>query len=54
MALFSVGKIPTGSKKHPFDLRRAGIVKIAMEHKQTLNWFIKICRWISKQLQKFR
>ena len=34
MALFSVGKIPTGSKD-PFALRRAaaGIVKIAMEHK---------------------
>ncbi|MFY4782938.1 glycine--tRNA ligase subunit beta [Aliarcobacter butzleri] len=34
MALFSVGKIPTGSKD-PFGLRRAaaGIVKIAMEHK---------------------
>lgn len=34
MGLFSVGKIPTGSKD-PFGLRRAaaGIVKIAMEHK---------------------
>ena len=34
MALFSVGKIPTGSKD-PFALRRAaaGIVKIAIEHK---------------------
>ncbi len=34
MALFSVGKIPTGSKD-PFGLRRAaaGIVKIAIEHK---------------------
>lgn len=34
MALFSIGKIPTGSKD-PFALRRAalGIVKIAIEHK---------------------
>ncbi len=34
MGLFSVGKIPTGSKD-PFGLRRAaaGIVKIAIEHK---------------------
>ncbi len=34
MALFSIGKIPTGTKD-PFGLRRAaaGIVKIAMEHK---------------------
>ena len=38
MALFSVGKIPTGSKD-PFALRRAaaGIVKIAMEHKLAIN-----------------
>jgi glycyl-tRNA synthetase beta chain len=38
MALFSVGKIPTGSKD-PFGLRRAaaGIVKIAMEHKLSLD-----------------
>jgi len=38
MALFSVGKIPTGSKD-PFGLRRAaaGIVKIAMEHKLPLD-----------------
>ncbi|MCT7908890.1 glycine--tRNA ligase subunit beta [Arcobacter lacus] len=38
MALFSVGKIPTGSKD-PFGLRRAaaGIVKIAMEHKLPIN-----------------
>ena len=34
MALFSVGKIPSGSKD-PFGLRRAaaGIVKISIEHK---------------------
>lgn len=38
MGLFSVGKIPTGSKD-PFGLRRAaaGIVKIAMEHKLPIN-----------------
>ncbi len=38
MGLFSVGKIPTGSKD-PFGLRRAaaGIVKIAMEHKLEVN-----------------
>ncbi|WP_419764762.1 MAG: glycine--tRNA ligase subunit beta [Arcobacter sp.] len=38
MGLFSVGKIPTGSKD-PFGLRRAaaGIVKIAMEHKIEVN-----------------
>jgi glycyl-tRNA synthetase beta chain len=38
MGLFSVGKIPTGSKD-PFALRRAaaGIVKIAMEHKLSLD-----------------
>lgn len=38
MGLFSVGKIPTGSKD-PFGLRRAaaGIVKIAMEHKLAIN-----------------
>jgi len=38
MGLFSVGKIPTGSKD-PFGLRRAaaGIVKIAMEHKLALD-----------------
>ncbi|WP_375723782.1 glycine--tRNA ligase subunit beta [Arcobacter sp. KX21116] len=38
MGLFSVGKIPTGSKD-PFGLRRAaaGIVKIAMEHKVEVN-----------------
>ncbi|PPK61278.1 glycyl-tRNA synthetase beta chain [Malaciobacter marinus] len=38
MGLFSVGKIPTGSKD-PFGLRRAaaGIVKIAMEHKLSIN-----------------
>ena len=38
MALFSVGKIPTGSKD-PFGLRRAaaGIVKIAMEHKLSID-----------------
>jgi glycyl-tRNA synthetase beta chain len=38
MGLFSVGKIPTGSKD-PFGLRRAaaGIVKIAIEHKLQLN-----------------
>jgi len=38
MGLFSVGKIPTGSKD-PFGLRRAaaGIVKIAIEHKLALN-----------------
>lgn len=38
MGLFSVGKIPTGSKD-PFGLRRAaaGIVKIAIEHKLELN-----------------
>lgn len=39
MALFSVGKIPTGSKD-PFGLRRAaaGIVKIAMEHKLSIDF----------------
>jgi glycyl-tRNA synthetase beta chain len=39
MALFSVGKIPTGSKD-PYALRRAalGIVKIAIEHKLPLNF----------------
>ncbi|NQY21754.1 MAG: glycine--tRNA ligase subunit beta, partial [Campylobacteraceae bacterium] len=39
MGLFSVGKIPTGSKD-PFALRRAaaGIVKIAIEHKLELNF----------------
>ena len=38
MGLFSVGKIPSGSKD-PFGLRRAaaGIVKIAMEHKLPVN-----------------
>ena len=38
MGLFSVGKIPTGSKD-PFGLRRAaaGIVKIAMEHKLAID-----------------
>ena len=38
MGLFSVGKIPTGSKD-PFALRRAaaGIVKIAMEHKLAID-----------------
>ncbi|RXJ87580.1 glycine--tRNA ligase subunit beta [Arcobacter sp. CECT 8985] len=38
MGLFSVGKIPTGSKD-PFGLRRAaaGIVKIAIEHKLPIN-----------------
>ena len=38
MALFSVGKIPTGSKD-PFGLRRAaaGIVKIAIEHKLSID-----------------
>ncbi len=38
MGLFSVNKIPTGSKD-PFALRRAaaGIVKISMEHKLELN-----------------
>jgi len=38
MGLFSVGKIPTGSKD-PFGLRRAaaGIVKIAIEHKLEVN-----------------
>ena len=38
MGLFSVGKIPTGSKD-PFGLRRAaaGIVKIAIEHKLALD-----------------
>ena len=38
MGLFSVGKIPTGSKD-PFGLRRAaaGIVKIAIEHKLPLD-----------------
>ena len=38
MALFSAGKIPTGSKD-PFALRRAaaGIVKIAMEHELAIN-----------------
>ena len=38
MGLFSAGKIPTGSKD-PFGLRRAaaGIVKIAMEHKLSLD-----------------
>ncbi|MGB6329704.1 MAG: glycine--tRNA ligase subunit beta [Halarcobacter sp.] len=38
MGLFSVGKIPSGSKD-PFGLRRAaaGIVKIAMEHKLSLD-----------------
>ena len=38
MGLFSVGKIPTGSKD-PFALRRAaaGIVKIAIEHKLSLD-----------------
>ncbi len=39
MGLFSVGKIPTGSKD-PFGLRRAaaGIVKIAMEHKLPIDF----------------
>lgn len=39
MGLFSVGKIPTGSKD-PFGLRRAaaGIVKIAIEHKLDLDF----------------
>ena len=38
MGLFSAGKIPTGSKD-PFGLRRAaaGIVKIAMEHKLSID-----------------
>lgn len=38
LALFSVGKIPTGSKD-PFALRRAaaGIVKIAIEHKLAID-----------------
>ncbi len=38
MGLFSVGKIPTGSKD-PFGLRRAaaGIVKISIEHKLTID-----------------
>lgn len=38
MGLFSIGKIPTGSKD-PFALRRAaaGIVKIAIEHKLPMN-----------------
>ncbi|MGP2655757.1 glycine--tRNA ligase subunit beta [Malaciobacter sp. WC5094] len=38
MGLFSVGKIPTGSKD-PFGLRRAaaGIVKIAMEHELSVD-----------------
>lgn len=38
MGLFSAGKIPTGSKD-PFALRRAaaGIVKIAMEHKLSID-----------------
>lgn len=38
MGLFSVGKIPTGSKD-PFGLRRAsaGIVKIAIEHKLAID-----------------
>lgn len=38
MGLFSVGKIPSGSKD-PFGLRRAaaGIVKIAIEHKLSIN-----------------
>lgn len=38
MGLFSVGKIPTGSKD-PFGLRRAaaGIVKIAIEHKLSID-----------------
>ena len=38
MGLFSVGKVPTGSKD-PFGLRRAaaGIVKIAMEHKLAID-----------------
>lgn len=39
MALFSVGKIPTGSKD-PFALRRAafGIVRIAIEHKLDIDF----------------
>ncbi|OCL98208.1 Glycine--tRNA ligase beta subunit [Aliarcobacter thereius] len=39
MALFSAGKIPTGSKD-PFALRRAalGIVKIAIEHKLNIDY----------------
>ncbi len=39
MALFSAGKIPTGSKD-PFALRRAalGIVKIAIEHKLNIDF----------------
>jgi glycyl-tRNA synthetase beta chain len=39
MGLFSVGKIPTGSKD-PYGLRRAaaGIVKIAIEHKLPLDF----------------
>lgn len=39
MALFSVGKIPTGSKD-PFALRRAalGVVKIAIEHKLDIDF----------------
>jgi len=39
MGLFSVGKIPTGSKD-PFGLRRAaaGVVKIAIEHKLPLDF----------------
>lgn len=38
MALFSIGKIPTGSKD-PFGLRRAalGIVKIGIEHKLSID-----------------
>ncbi|AXK48693.1 glycine--tRNA ligase subunit beta [Aliarcobacter trophiarum LMG 25534] len=39
MALFSIGKIPTGSKD-PFALRRAalGVVKIAIEHKLPIDF----------------
>ena len=39
MALFSAGKIPTGSKD-PFALRRAalGVVKIAIEHKLDIDF----------------
>ncbi|WP_198306260.1 glycine--tRNA ligase subunit beta [Arcobacter vandammei] len=39
MALFSAGKIPTGSKD-PFALRRAafGVVKIAIEHKLNIDY----------------
>ncbi len=39
MALFSAGKIPTGSKD-PYALRRAafGVVKIAIEHKLNINY----------------